>query len=672
MRRPFLIIVLSVCLTAFSVSLAAQNRAGGAALPSSSSGESSGASSKKKEVALRIKAWTVDDMLGQKTETVLDTLMDDYYLITTPERHVVGGNHLGHVGSPFQTMVYADRNPEERFLFMNPYDQWKSSNGEWVWLNTTRPYTNGSYNTTVGNDYSQEENFKFSYTANVNKYLNIGADYEAVNSRGFYTNLKAKDKIAHVFGNYQSPRYEAFVRLSYHRFENYENGGITNDAYITDPMTMSHGYREFESLNIPVALQNTFNLHTYKDAFLNQKYHLGFYRELTSETDTSEVFVPVSSLIHTFQIDHGRKLYDSPKSANSSYYPNAFIDESMTADSAALTTIRNVLGLSLNEGFHPWMKFGLTAYAQHEHRRYAYPTRTPQPDSIAGSPFRQADIRRENLLWVGGRLVSTQDSLIRFDADARICLAGNGYIGNFVIDGGLQSRFSLLGQEVDLSARGFVRNETPDYFYRQYHSNHFNWSNSFDNVYRVRLEGGLEMPGWGTRLNAGVENVSNYVYFGPAAKPVQYSGQLQVLYGEWAQKLSVGILHLDFDVVGQLSSQEDVLPLPALTAFGNVYVKTVLSKVMTTQIGVDCRYFTSYHAPAYDPATGMFHTQSEKELGNYPFMNVYANLHLKRARFFAMYEHVSRWLASPNYFTTLHYPQPPASFKAGISWNFYD
>lgn len=66
-------------------------------------------------------------------------------------------------------------------------------------------------------------------------------------------------------------------------------------------------------------------------------------------------------------------------------------------------------------------------------------------------------------------------------------------------------------------------------------------------------------------------------------------------------------------------------------------------------------YATSLNiAPPMPAATGQFHLQSSKdqvEIGAYPIVNVYANLHLKRTRFFVMMYHVNDGLINrPNSF----------------------
>ena len=98
-------------------------------------------------------------------------------------------------------------------------------------------------------------------------------------------------------------------------------------------------------------------------------------------------------------------------------------------------------------------------------------------------------------------------------------------------------------------------------------------------------------------------------------------------------------------------------------------------KVLTVQLGADVRYFTKYHAPAYTPAIQQFHLQpndDQVEIGGYPIVNIYANIHLKRTRLFAMYSHVNQGMGTRNSFLVPHYPINPSLLRLGVSWNFYD
>lgn len=105
--------------------------------------------------------------------------------------------------------------------------------------------------------------------------------------------------------------------------------------------------------------------------------------------------------------------------------------------------------------------------------------------------------------------------------------------------------------------------------------------------------------------------------------------------------------------------------------YTNLYLKFCIAHVLNTELGADLRYFTAYEAPDYNPAVGQFATQDSQlrtKIGNYPWVNVYVNFQLKRARFYVMYTHVNKYAGS--YFLTPHYPTNERILRLGISWSF--
>ncbi|HET9569999.1 MAG TPA: putative porin [Bacteroidales bacterium] len=641
------------------------------------------ASTKTDKVYLsRIRVLQLDALLGDKSTTVMDTIPLHFQNITFPEKsNTLGSQHLGNLGSPFQSIIYMDRTEKTPFIFGRVYENWLTSPSEQIFYNTTTPYTNLRYLTTFGNEPSQEENFKFLFTVNVNKYLNIGVDYEILYARGFYKHNSNRDKLANIFGNYQSPRYEAFWKLSFNNLENFDNGGITNDEYITQPLKMSGGFNQYESSNIPVQLTDAKSLFNNTHFFLNHKYHLGFERvEIVQKDsvvpitmDTVYTFVPVSSFIHTLYVDLGQRSYRS-NSTNSNFYDHTYLDRFSTADTSSLLEVRNTIGLSLVEGFHKWAKFGLTAFLEHDFRKYM---RMAPNATILGNPtFITSSIippiyHIESLVWAGGELSRRSGELLNFSALAKICVLGED-LGDFELSGKLKTTFPLWNHPVSLSANGSIKNLHPDYFLENYVSNHFIWRNRFLNENKTLVQGNLLIPALGFEAHASMENINNLLYFNTSAVPDQYTGNVQVLSLNVRQHLAAGILNWDNDVTYQMSSNQRILPLPDLSLLSDLYLKFTLSKVLHSHLGFDCRYNTAYYAQAYMPAIGQFYNQKELKIGNYPMMNAYANFHLKRMRFFVMYSHISRFFVQPNYFSAPHYPINPAIVKVGLSWNFYD
>lgn len=619
---------------------------------------------------LRIRYFKIDPTLGIKSQTSPDTLSLDFQNNAFPERNnTPAALHTGSFGSPFQSKVFTHQTAYSPFLFLRSYEQWLTDPAAFVYINTTKPYTNLSYNTTFGNEPSQEENFTYFVSANANKYLNLGASYEIVYARGFYRRSATRGKLGNLFGNYQGPRYEAFWRASFNTLENMENGGITDVRYITQPLLMSGGLREYESTNIPVNLEDAQSHLKNQQLFVNHKYNIGFNR-VDKNDSTQSSFIPVTSIIHTLFIDRSQRNYLST-SANPQFYDSiAHISPTHTADTAALFHVRNTIGLSLREDFHAWAKMGLTAFIEHDYRKYTglAPNATLH-DSI--NPFSRWQSHTENLLWGGVELSKQKGKVLTYSVLGKICLLGDD-IGDYEIDGKLQTDLTLWNHPVRLQAGGYMKYLQPDYFLETYYSNHFKWDNPLKNEYKTRIYGVLDIPELGFHFNATVENIYHPVYFNTAALPAQYDGNIQIVSANWKQHLSKGILNWDNDVVYQVSSRSDIVPLPHLTVYSNLYLKGTLSKVLLSHLGIDCRYHTAYYAPAYMPATGQFHTQKSVKVGNYPYMNAYVNFHLKRMRFFITYTHLSRLFADPNYFSAPYYPMNPAIIKAGLSWNFYD
>ena len=129
------------------------------------------------------------------------------------------------------------------------------------------------------------------------------------------------------------------------------------------------------------------------------------------------------------------------------------------------------------------------------------------------------------------------------------------------------------------------------------------------------------------------------------------------------------------EVTYQRSSNEDILPLPMLNVYSNLYLKFKIAKVLSTEIGGDVRYFTKYYAPTYSPIIGQFALQDATErikLGNYPIINVYANVPLTRTRFYVLASHVNGSTGSGMPFLAPHYPMNLRIIRFGISWNFFN
>ena len=295
-----------------------------------------------------------------------------------------------------------------------------------------------------------------------------------------------------------------------------------------------------------------------------------------------------------------------------------------------------------------------------------------RPEGLTPYPLasRLAHRQTENLLYVGAQLTKQQGRIRNYDATVRIGLMGPA-AGEIKADGNLTTRIRLLGDTVSLKGYGHFSNSTAPFLMNNYVSNHFIWRNDFGKIRRLRFGGILNLPHTGTNINVGAENIQNYIYFGPDCLPAQYGGSLQVFSVQLQQDFQWRALNWRNTVIYQTSSNEDVLPLPKLAVYSNLFLHFRVARVLEVQFGVDLDYYTRYHAPSYQPATMAFCNQKEIECGNYPFMNAYVNMKLSRARFFVLFSHVNQGMfGGNNYFSLPHYPLNPRRFQMGVVVDF--
>ena len=249
-----------------------------------------------------------------------------------------------------------------------------------------------------------------------------------------------------------------------------------------------------------------------------------------------------------------------------------------------------------------------------------------------------------------------------------------GLVGDVAADielsGIASTRIPLFGDTVPVEVKGHFRNVAQPYLLNHFISNHFAWNNDFGKTRSFRAGGAVTVPWTRTKIEAGFENLQNYVYFDTESLPAQYGGSIQIFTARLWQNFRLGILNWDNALTLQTTSKEEVLPLPLFTVYSNLYLHFRAFRVLDVQLGVDCDYYTRYYAPSYQPATMVFRRQQETKIGNYPFMNLYASCRLYKTRFFVMVSHINQGWFSRDYFSMPLYPLNPRKFQIGLSVDF--
>ncbi len=726
-----------------------------------------------KQIPMGLKVWTVDARFGDRLAAIPDTV--PHMFMNTPFTTGLRGeyNTTGNQGAPRLNRIFIDRQAPDQFVFTQPYDYFVVAPDQFHFTNTLSPITNLNYNT-CGDRNNGEDHLKARFAVNAGKRLGAGFKFDYLYGRGYFANQSTAHFNYSIYASYLGDRYQAHFLASLNHQKVTENGGITNDDYISHPELFTQNYSTEE---IPTVLERTWNRNDNQTLFLTHRYSLGFSRELpmTEEeikakrfalasekakkekekreklkkearkrgVDVSELeresattyegrpdgarivgseptdsiaadttririegeeamaqmvaqekkekedtawvkkeFVPVTSIIHTARFDNYKRLFQAYQTP-AGYYRSTFLYNQVLAGDSIYDRIRhyrlrNTVALALLEGFNKWAKAGVKVFATHDLRHFELP-------DTAQSQFKSFN---EHTVSIGGQLVKTEGSLLHYNVTAEAWVVGED-AGQLHIDGAADLNFKILGDTVQLAAKAFIHQNHPVFFFRKYHSKHLWWDNdNLEKERHARLEGLFTFKKTNTRLRVAFDDIKNYTYFGQSydIDDVSYqrtnmrvgarqcTDNLTLITAQIEQDFRLGILNWQSVVTYQQTSNKDVLPVPALNLYSNLFLHFKVANVLDIDLGGDVRFFTKYYAHDYSPALGQFTVQengdNRVELGNYPIVNVYANFNLKHTRFFIMMSHVNA--GKGNRFFVPHYPLNANILRFGVSWNFFN
>ncbi len=392
-------------------------------------------------------------------------------------------------------------------------------------------------------------------------------------------------------------------------------------------------------------------------------------------------YVPVTSFIHTMKWDNYRRIYEAYQTPANYYLQEYYNAGKLTGDSIFDQTrhwhLKNTLALATLEGFSKWAKAGLKAFASYDLRHYELPNTEGFYEKY-----------NEHVLSVGGQLSKQQGNTLHYNVVAEIGLTGVD-AGTFAVDGNVDINIPFLGDTLQVRGDAFLHHETPSFYYRRYHARHLWWDNDLDKTIHSRIMGTLKFNKTNTTLRVAVDEIKNYTYFsqsytvtdnnlrtGVTVTPKQSSAAINLLTAQLQQDFRLGILNWQNVLTYQHTSNKSVIPVPDLNVYTNLFIKFNVVNVLNIELGADARYFTKYEAPDYSPYMGAYTVQgngeNNVEVGNYPVINAYANIHIKHTRFFVMMSHINAGSGDKNYFFTPHYPMNERVFRFGVSWNFFN
>ena len=658
----------------------------------------------------RIFTWNKGRYFNDVVPRDIDTSYNYYYNDYPFMRKDLNVSYLGIVGSAVQTYNFRKRKSVEGVSFYEPYECYSYNPYTAPMYNSKTPYTELAYwGTLFANDERAENDLHIMTTQNIFPSFNFTLEYDRVGANGMLENEKVDNRTFMAAVNYLGKKYQMHGGYIYNKMSKGENGGIVDNFWIRDTTV---GSRE-----IDVRLKDASTLIKKNTVFLDQTYRIPFnfiqkmkdrkvlkkenaYRDSviatgdsiaiaamevllaekqesraaksadTLNTDITTAFIGHSSEYSTYRKIYEDKIGLEDTEARNLYNNKFYINPTASADSIRVMKFENKLFIKLQ----PWASDAIVSAINvgigDKLMNYYMFT----PDSYL---YRKKGNTVWNSTYLYGGVKGQYKNYFHWDADGYYTFLGKE-INDFGIDANMGFNIYPFRRyrksPISFNAHFGTNLKEPDYYQQHYYSNHYKWDNDFRKISTTTLDGTISIPHWKLNIDAGWTLIKNHIYYDGQAMAQQEASAVSVFNVALTKNFKLWGLHFDNQALFQLSSNENVIPLPMVAINARWYWQfNVVKKVMQMQIGANVTYNTNWYAPGYSPALGMFYNQKVEKYGNCPYIDAFVNIQWKRACIFVKFVNVGMgWpMEHADYFSAHGYIRPQRAFKLGIFWPFY-
>lgn len=615
----------------------------------------------------RVVSWTREPYFSRLEAAIPDTTSNYWFHDYKFMREDVGATYLGTIGSPTLYFDYFKRRSVDGVSFYEPYESYSYSPSTMPMYNTKTPYTELAYwGNLFSNAENEESNIHLLVSQNIYPSLNLTVGYDRHGTSGMLDNEKVDNRTFYANFNYLGKKYLAHGGFITNVVKKDENGGMTESFWIRDTTV---GPRE-----IPVTLDNATNKIAKKTLFLDQQYKipLPFISKLFGAAPDDSLGTGTTAFIgHSSELSEFKKIYTDEITGNrqKEFYNNTFnINPKTSYDSLRVLKIENKVFVKLQ----PWASDAVISTVNVGLGNRILNYYMFKPDSYLKSQAHT--VWNSSYLYggAGGRLKG-------FEWNA---LAYTTLVGPESGDTGIKAEADYAFYPFRRARKSPVKIhlgfestlDEPEYYQQHYFGNHDSWDNSFSKISTTKIEGSIDIPRWGFKAGAGYAFLKNNIYYDTLAVIKQNASPMSVAKAYIEKDFRFWKFHLDNRLLFQVSSNKEVLPLPAFAANSRFYVQFNISgNVMKMQLGADATYNSAWYAPAYRPSTGMFHNQNKEKYGDCPYIDLFVNVQWKEACIFVKLVNAGRGWPNerPDFFSAAGYIRPEKMIKVGIWIPFY-
>jgi hypothetical protein len=611
-----------------------------------------------------VEHWILSPDLTEEVKIPFDTVFSLFHQYRLADKFSPLNATLGSYGLPFYQFNFFDRVTDpDKFLY-NYYYPLMYQPEKYTFMNTQIPFTELVW-TLGGTREMAEQTFRIRHSQNVNRKLNFGLVYDIVYNLGQYSYQRADDKDFAFNGSYRGEKYKAYFAAGLNNFTTNENGGIEDKSQL----------ETLDPKNVAVNLGGLDKAQSYlknRNLMVVQRYTVGGKKPVvkdSTKTRDPKSFKLSGIFSHIFILDGTRRTYSDDKPL-SGFYSSVYADSTQTFDSLYARSIKNTIRFDFTTDES--RKFRLGGGVGIRNELFKYSQIVPTHDTLLADT---SHWRKHNNVLIG-KLYNNIGDKFYWMATGELFLTGYRF-GDFDLNGVISKSFSWKKGIASWKINGSVANRQPSFWYEQWGSNHFEWQKNLSKEFRIDLGTSFSYPARNMELRFNYAIIDNFTTFDTLALPSQHTGGLSVASLSVRKDLRAWKFHLNTDLLVQKSSNAEVLDLPLATVratgyFEHLFIFKKTDGQLNTQIGAEVLYHTPYYPYSYMPATGRFYRQDKVQTGNYPFINVFINLKLRRTRIFVMFDHINSGFMGYDYYQVPTYPMNIRMLRYGLAWTFYD
>ncbi len=579
--------------------------------------------------------------------------------------------YLGNNGAAAYSLIYKPNTRPGFDAGFHAFDIYRYTLEQTKFYKTTKPFTQLGYQLASG----KEQMIRALHTQNPRPNWNFGLDYRLISAPGFFVTQNTNHKSYRLFSTYQGlrKRYALNFVLLGNTIKNSENGGIQNDASLSDP-------NKKKRFSVPVNLgganlfqPNPFNAtvntgNVYKDFtfFLRQTYDIGKRDSVAVNDSTTEyLFYPRLRVQYSFTYNTQDYLYKDEK-ADSTLYKKWY-DTTLKATTAYFFQ-REHWKIVTND-------FSLIQF----------------PDTKNTAQFFLAGARLENMKGTFYRTDTTTQTKsfynIVLHGEYRnktrnrlwdVLLKGEFYLNG--LNSGDYNAYATIDRYLNKKL-GDVRlffintNRTPSFIYDAFSA--FNHKNAAITKKENIISFGAEASN--PFINLAFKNhlITNLAYFSGRYQTAQYGKVINLIQASVSKKIKLTKkFNWYTEVVLQQTDGSAPVKVPLLFTRNRFALEGTFYKNLNLSTGLEFRYYTPYEAYNYSPVMGQFTPQDTFKLKNLPDISAYFHFRIKSFTAYIRAENLNTVSFANgfgfinNNFAAPHYPTQGLIIRFGIQWNF--